>query len=138
MREIQTSFPSCHITSTVDMLDEVKRTCVSEDTFRVIFFSIDEPRSSAHTTLGAPYGLEKLTDPNETPFLKPWAVADAPVEFTEKLFESIVGIEMKITQLVGKWKVSQNQPPQNQISVIKGLRDKQQQEMADLVGKNEF
>jgi Putative FMN-binding domain len=138
MRKSQTSFLSYHITSTVDMLDEVKRTCVSEDTFRVIFFSTDEPRSSAHNALGAPYGLEKLTDQNEAPFSEPWDVTDAPVEFTEKLFESIVGIEMKITKLVGKWKVGQNQPLENQLSVIKGLKDNQQQEMADLIKKNEL
>ncbi|MEQ1545038.1 FMN-binding negative transcriptional regulator [Methyloglobulus sp.] len=82
--------------------------------------------------------LETLTDQNESQFSEPWAVADAPTEFTEKLFESIVGIEMKITKLLGKWKVSQNQPMQNKVSVIKGLKDKQQQDMADLVGKNEY
>jgi transcriptional regulator len=82
--------------------------------------------------------LETLTNHNEAQFSEPWAVTDAPVEFTEKLFEAIVGIEMKITKLVGKWKVSQNQPLKNQISVVKGLKDNQQQEMADLVGKNEF
>lgn len=82
--------------------------------------------------------IETLTDQNEAQFSESWAVTDAPVEFTEKLFESIVGIEMKITKLFGKWKVSQNQPLENQLSVIKGLKDSQQQEMADLVGKNEF
>jgi transcriptional regulator len=82
--------------------------------------------------------IEALTDQNESQFSEPWAVTDAPVEFTEKLFESIVGIEMKITKLLGKWKVSQNQPLENQLSMIKGLKDKQQQDMADLVSKNEF
>lgn len=65
--------------------------------------------------------IENLTDQNEAQFSEPWAVTDAPVEFTEKLLESIVGIEMKITKLIGKWKVSQNQPPQNRNSVIAGL-----------------
>ena len=82
--------------------------------------------------------LETLTDQNESQFSEPWAVTDAPSEFTEKLFESIVGIEMKITKLLGKWKVSQNQPLENQLSVIKGLKDKRQQDMADLVGKDKF
>lgn len=45
---------------------------------------------------------------------------------------------MKITKLLGKWKVSQNQPLENQLSVIKGLKDKRQQDMADLVGKDKF
>lgn len=65
--------------------------------------------------------LEKLTDQNEAHLPEPWAVNDAPKEFTDKLLESIVGIEMKVTKLLGKWKVSQNQPLQNQEGVIKGL-----------------
>ena len=66
--------------------------------------------------------LEALTNHNEAVFSEPWAVSDAPVDFTEKLIEALVGIEMVITRLSGKWKVSQNQPPQNQRSVIQGLK----------------
>ena len=66
--------------------------------------------------------LESLTAGNESAFPAPWKVSDAPHEFTEKLIGSIVGIEMVITRLYGKWKVSQNQPPQNQASVIAGLK----------------
>jgi len=40
----------------------------------------------------------------------------------------VVGIEMVVTRLIGKWKVSQNQPPQNQRSVIQGLNDSGQSE----------
>jgi transcriptional regulator len=67
--------------------------------------------------------LELLTDHNEKSFSKPWAVSDAPREYTEKLIEQVVGIEFVITKLSGKWKVSQNQPPQNQASVIEGLEN---------------
>jgi len=80
--------------------------------------------------------IETLTNQNEAQFSEPWAVADAPVEFTEKLLESIVGIEMKITKLVGKWKVSQNQPSQNRESVNAGLSTSNQldaQKMAEFV-----
>ena len=65
--------------------------------------------------------LEALTAHNEAVFSEPWAVSDAPDEFTEKLIEAIVGIEIVITRLSGKWKVSQNQPPENRRSVIQGL-----------------
>lgn len=65
--------------------------------------------------------LNNLTDVHEMNFLEPWTVSDAPNEFTEKLLESIIGIEMKITKLIGKWKVSQNQPEHNKQSVINGL-----------------
>lgn len=65
--------------------------------------------------------LETLTAHNEASFPKPWKVTDAPHEYTEKLVRSIVGIELVITKLYGKWKVSQNQPKQNQATVIEGL-----------------
>ena len=66
--------------------------------------------------------LEALTTHNEAPFPEPWAVTDAPHEFTEKLIGKIVGFEMVISRLSGKWKVSQNQPQQNQVSVVEGLK----------------
>lgn len=66
--------------------------------------------------------LELLTAQQEASFDKPWAVADAPVEFTDKMIGAIVGIEMLITKLTGKWKVSQNQPALNQAGIIEGLK----------------
>ncbi len=80
--------------------------------------------------------LEALTQQNEAAFPEPWAVSDAPEDFTEKLIEAVIGIEMVITRLIGKWKVSQNQPTQNQRSVIQGLNGSGQSEavaMAALV-----
>jgi len=72
--------------------------------------------------------LEALTNHNESSFSEPWAVSDAPHEFTEKLISNIVGFEMVISRLSGKWKVSQNQPQQNQASLIEGLKASGQQE----------
>jgi transcriptional regulator len=80
--------------------------------------------------------LNALTDHNEASFPKPWAVSDAPSDFIEKNMAAIVGVEMVITKLQGKWKVSQNQPPKNQASVTSGLRSSDTTEsevMADLV-----
>ncbi len=77
--------------------------------------------------------LEILTAHNEKPFAHKWAVADAPHDFTEKLIESIIGIEIVITDLKGKWKVSQNRPPRDRASVIEGLRVHGQAAMAELV-----
>ncbi len=76
--------------------------------------------------------LETLTDQQEEIHPEPWAVADAPYEFTQKLLEAVVGIEINITKLSGKWKVSQNQPPQNQAGVISGLDGLKQPEAATM------
>ncbi|MEJ1958660.1 MAG: FMN-binding negative transcriptional regulator [Nitrosomonadales bacterium] len=75
------------------------------------------------TLRGCAPQLEALTDHNEKKLPEQWAVSDAPHAYTEKLIEAVVGIEIVISKLSGKWKVSQNQPPQNQSSVIDGLEN---------------
>jgi transcriptional regulator len=67
--------------------------------------------------------LDSLTAHNEVGFAHPWSVSDAPREYTDKLLAAIVGFEIVITRLTGKWKVSQNQPAKNQASVIAGLNN---------------
>lgn len=66
--------------------------------------------------------LDALTDHNEASFPEPWAVSDAPADHIERIMTAIVGIEMVITKMLGKWKVSQNQPTQNQVGVVWGLK----------------
>jgi transcriptional regulator len=77
--------------------------------------------------------LETVTADHEAAFPEPWILSDAPHDFTEKLMTQIVGIEISVTRLLGKWKVSQNQPPENQRTVIKGLQDSGKLNMAELV-----
>lgn len=77
--------------------------------------------------------LTKLVDVNEAKFESPWALTDAPEAYTDKLMQAIVGIEIRITRLTGKWKMSQNQPVQNRHGVIDGLRRSGIGTVADLV-----
>ncbi|HEY0720345.1 MAG TPA: FMN-binding negative transcriptional regulator [Gammaproteobacteria bacterium] len=65
--------------------------------------------------------LEALTNQHESTFAEPWKVSDAPQEYIERLLPSIVGIEIVITRLSGKYKMSQNQVAQNRAGVIAGL-----------------
>lgn len=65
--------------------------------------------------------LAALTAQQEAAFEQPWQLEDAPVGFIDKLMQAVVGIEIEITQLTGKWKVSQNQPLPNQLGVLQGL-----------------
>ena len=64
--------------------------------------------------------LNSLTTEHESSQESPWAVSDAPEEFTEKLLSAIVGFEITVDNLSGKWKVSQNQVEKNQTGVING------------------
>ena len=77
--------------------------------------------------------LESMTAEFEAGFPEPWSVADAPADFTERLITQIIGIEIGVTRLQGKWKVSQNQPLENRDSVIDALRESGQPAMANLV-----
>lgn len=66
--------------------------------------------------------LEMLTAQHEAAFDTPWRIDDAPPEFIDRMLGAIVGIEIAITKLSGKWKVSQNQPAANREGVIQGLQ----------------
>ena len=74
--------------------------------------------------------VRTLTTTHEAALPHPWQVSDAPADYIEKMLGAIVGIEIVIDRLVGKWKVSQNQPPANQASLVAALAG---QPMAELI-----
>jgi len=76
--------------------------------------------------------ISALTATNEAALPQPWAVTDAPTDYIEKMLGAIVGIEITINRLLGKWKVSQNQPAANQASLIAAL-EKAGDPMAGLI-----
>jgi transcriptional regulator len=53
----------------------------------------------------------------------PWQVIDAPADYIESMLNAIVGIEIPVAKLEGKWKTSQNRPKSEQIGVISGLNE---------------
>ncbi|RUT74408.1 MULTISPECIES: FMN-binding negative transcriptional regulator [Gammaproteobacteria] len=65
--------------------------------------------------------LHRLTDQHESDMGNPWSVDDAPTDFTERLVQAIVGVEIEIETLIGKLKASQNQPEKNRAGVKAGL-----------------
>jgi len=65
--------------------------------------------------------VTRLTHRFEAGREAPWQVTDAPAAFIEKQLGAIVGIEIPISKLVGKWKVSQNRPPQDREGVARAL-----------------
>lgn len=66
--------------------------------------------------------VSRLSDVHEAAQPQPWKVTDAPADYIDKLLRGIVGIEIPIQRWIGKWKTSQNQPPENQHGVAQGLR----------------
>lgn len=64
-----------------------------------------------------------VTDSMEQQRKSPWKVTDAPADFIEAQLKAIVGLEIEITEIKGKWKMSQNRTPEDAQGVAKGLSD---------------
>jgi transcriptional regulator len=65
--------------------------------------------------------VSRLTSRFESTQPRPWSVDDAPVSYIDQLLRAIVGIEIELTALVGKWKVSQNGSAADRAGVAAGL-----------------
>ncbi|MDF1610310.1 FMN-binding negative transcriptional regulator [Hoeflea sp. YIM 152468] len=75
-----------------------------------------------------------LTDRHEASRSEPWKVGDAPAAFVAAQLRAIVGIEITVSRMSGKWKVSQNRPEADRCGVLAGLIQDGDGEMAGLVG----
>ena len=67
--------------------------------------------------------VTRLTERFEAPRAAPWAVSDAPDDYIATMLGAIVGIEIELTALTGKWKVSQNRSAADRAGVARGLHD---------------
>lgn len=67
--------------------------------------------------------IEELTHAREQGRPAPWKVDEAPADFIAAQLRAIVGIEIPISRMEGKWKVSQNRPEADRYGVITGLRE---------------
>jgi transcriptional regulator len=65
--------------------------------------------------------VEKLTSIHEAASPVPWKVSDAPQDFIRSQLRGIVGLELPIRRLEGKWKVSQNRTEEEREGVVEGL-----------------
>jgi len=63
----------------------------------------------------------RLTDVHEATRAQRWQVGDAPADYIEQMLRAIVGIEIEVVRLQGKWKVSQNRTASDRTGVVAGL-----------------
>jgi transcriptional regulator len=77
--------------------------------------------------------VRRLTAKHEASRDHPWSVDDAPRAFIEGQLRAIVGIELEITRIEAKAKLSQNRPAADIEGVIAGLRERGDNESADAV-----
>ncbi len=77
--------------------------------------------------------VERLTARHERERPHPWKVSDAPPDYVDGMLKGIVGVELAITRIEGKWKASQNRTDADRLGVAAGLRDEGHADMARLV-----
>jgi transcriptional regulator len=65
--------------------------------------------------------VTRLTQRHEAQFDEQWAVEDAPPEYIESMLKAIVGIEVQVTSIQAKRKLSQNKPPGDMAGIADGL-----------------
>lgn len=53
----------------------------------------------------------------------PWKVADAPERYIELLTKNIIGIEIEITSMSGRFKWSQEKPVEDRAGIVEGFRN---------------
>jgi transcriptional regulator len=78
--------------------------------------------------------INAITGKHEGQRDRPWSVGDAPDDFIRAQLKGIIGVEIEIAEIEGKWKVSQNRPIADREGVARGLGEMaEQDEMQELV-----
>ena len=80
--------------------------------------------------------IDALTAEQEKGAAEPWRPSDAPADFIERMMDAIVGVELRVDSLEGKWKASQTRVAEDRAGVVAGLRARGGEaslEMADIV-----
>ncbi len=67
--------------------------------------------------------VQDITDAMEHKRRFPWKVSDAPDDYIAMQLKAIVGLEIEITDIKGKWKMSQNKTPEEALGVVAGYSD---------------
>jgi transcriptional regulator len=65
--------------------------------------------------------VSSLTDEHEAKRSQPWKVTDAPAPYVDKMLGLIVGFELSISSLIGKWKLGQNRTKTDREGLVQGL-----------------
>jgi transcriptional regulator len=83
--------------------------------------------------------VTRLTDRHEGGRPVPWHVTDAPTDYIDTMLKAIVGIEIEVTRVEGKFKLSQNRSAEDRTGVVLGLESDaalQRQDEADAVAQS--
>ncbi|HVW03980.1 MAG TPA: FMN-binding negative transcriptional regulator [Vicinamibacterales bacterium] len=80
--------------------------------------------------------VDALTATHEAAQTAPWSVSDAPSDYIDSLIKGIVGFELTVTRLLGKWKLNQNKTDAERGGLVRAMREQNDADtttMAELI-----
>jgi len=66
--------------------------------------------------------VSQMTNIHEPTYQSNWKLADAPEDYVQMMLQAIIGVEIEVSSLVGKFKLSQNRSPSEYAGVIENLQ----------------
>jgi transcriptional regulator len=90
---------------------------------------IDDPRRVEEI-------VDRLAATYEAVLPQPWSAREIPAEFKSNLLKAIVGLEMPIDRIEGKFKFGQNRPLEDQVAMLATLEaraDSESHQLAELI-----
>lgn len=77
--------------------------------------------------------VSEMTNIHEPTYQSTWKLDDAPEEYVQTMLKAIIGIEIEINSLVGKFKLSQNRPAQDYEAVVEQLRKSPKEALQEML-----
>ena len=77
--------------------------------------------------------VSQMTNIHEPTYQSNWKLDDAPEEYVQMMLKAIIGIEVEISRLVGKFKLSQNRPAEDYDAVVEQLEKSPQEALQEML-----
>jgi transcriptional regulator len=77
--------------------------------------------------------VSQMTNLHEPTYQSTWKLDDAPEEYVQIMLKAIIGIEIEISSLVGKFKLSQNRPAEDYDAVVGQLEQSPQEALQEML-----
>ena len=101
-------------------------------TWDYVAIHVRGPITFFHDTTRIRDVVTRLTNKHESGASDPWEVSDAPRDYIESQLKSIVGFEVAVSRIDGKWKMSQNRPDADRMGVVRGLAERDEPQDAQV------
>jgi transcriptional regulator len=76
--------------------------------------------------------VAQMTNIHEPTYQSSWKLDDAPEDYVQMMLKAIIGIEIEVKSLVGKFKLSQNRPAQDYAAVVETIEKSPQEVLQEM------